>query len=335
MKLGSHNMKTKLMHWLRKGALVLGAVAGLTAQTQGPAQAQTITYYHNDVSGTPILATDAAGNVLWKESYRPYGDKLKKQAASSTNRIGFHGKPFDDNTGLSYMGARYYDPLLGRFTGIDPQGVEPGNLHSFNRYAYGNNNPYKYVDPDGRSAIDVVFFVYDLGKLSVAMYTGVGVGAAAADVAMSAVGVVSPVPFVGQAMKVARGVERAAEVARGADKVADVVRGGEKAGEVAKGGEKAAGAVRGAAGGERAGKDFTKKGKAEIDAANAEKHGGSNACDNCSQSVVPGQRSERGVAPPGNERQRDHIIAKSKGGDGDPSNGQILCRTCNLNKSDK
>lgn len=114
------------------------------------ATAQTITYYHNDVSGTPIAATDAAGNLLWKESYRPYGEKLIRQATSSFNQIGFHGKPFDDNTGLSYMGARYYDPVLGRFLGTDSVGFDTSNIHSFNRYAYANNNPYKYVDPDGK-----------------------------------------------------------------------------------------------------------------------------------------------------------------------------------------
>ncbi|WP_413889574.1 RHS repeat-associated core domain-containing protein [Candidatus Aalborgicola defluviihabitans] len=72
--------------------------------------------------------------------------------------------------------ARYYDPVLGRFMGVDPATVDPGNVHSFNRYAYANNNPYKYVDPDGHSPIDVAFLIYDLGKLGVAVYTGVGVG---------------------------------------------------------------------------------------------------------------------------------------------------------------
>ncbi len=120
--------------------------------TAGPASAvETITYYHNDIAGTPILATDAAGAVLWKENYRPYGDKLNNPPAGADNKLGFTGKPYDANTGLSYMGARYYDPVIGRFAGIDPVGFDESNLHSFNRYTYANNNPYKFIDPDGRA----------------------------------------------------------------------------------------------------------------------------------------------------------------------------------------
>lgn len=114
--------------------------------------ADAITYFHNDISGSPMAATDAAGNLLWKENYKPYGDKLKRSVPSSGNKIGYHGKAHDDSTGLSYMGARYYDPVLGRFMGIDAVDFQEDNLHSFNRYTFANNNPYKYVDPDGNYA---------------------------------------------------------------------------------------------------------------------------------------------------------------------------------------
>ncbi|WP_241970549.1 RHS repeat-associated core domain-containing protein [Idiomarina aquatica] len=54
-----------------------------------------------------------------------------------------------------YMQARYYDPVIGRFYSNDPVDalghMQRGNsiARGFGRYTYANNNPYKYVDPDG------------------------------------------------------------------------------------------------------------------------------------------------------------------------------------------
>lgn len=122
----------------------------------GPAgAAESITYIHNDIAGSPISATDASGNLSWRESYRPYGERLQNQAAAASNEQWFHGKSLDTETGLQYFGARYYDPLLGRFMGADPVTFDPNNIHSFNRYAYGNNNPYRYLDPNGAEAIPI------------------------------------------------------------------------------------------------------------------------------------------------------------------------------------
>jgi uncharacterized protein RhaS with RHS repeats len=51
------------------------------------------------------------------------------------------------------MQARYYDPVIGRFYSNDPIGFR--DVHSFNRYAYGNNNPYRFTDPTGMSSEDI------------------------------------------------------------------------------------------------------------------------------------------------------------------------------------
>ena len=167
---------SRFKRWFRQTVAVISTAACALAQ------AQTVTYYHNDVSGSPIVATDASGNVLWKENYRPYGEKVNHQSNNlpngSLNKIGFHGKPFDDNTGLSYMQARYYDPVLGRFTGIDPVGVDEDNLHSFNRYTYANNNPYKYVDPDGRVPVVVIPLVASLVEAGLITVARIGLARA-------------------------------------------------------------------------------------------------------------------------------------------------------------
>ena len=119
--------------------------------------ADRVVYYHTDFLGSVVAATDDSGALLWREAYRPFGERIDREVSTKENTPFYTGKPHDDDTGLSYFGARDYDPMIGRFLGIDPVGVDPANLHSFNRYAYANNNPYRYVDPDGRFAVPLIF----------------------------------------------------------------------------------------------------------------------------------------------------------------------------------
>ncbi|MBF7074233.1 DUF2778 domain-containing protein [Glaciecola sp. MH2013] len=106
-------------------------------------------YVHVDHLGSPVAETSQTGAIVWKERYTPFGETLDNPDGNKDDQ-GYTGHVSDSETGLVYMQARYYDPVIGRFYSNDPVGFK--NVHNFNRYAYANNNPYKYVDPDGREA---------------------------------------------------------------------------------------------------------------------------------------------------------------------------------------
>ena len=139
------------MKSLARWSSALAAV--LVALCNANAIAGTVTYFHNDLLGSAIAATNASGQVVWRETYRPYGERLTNDSKAATNDVWFSSRRQDTDTGLVNMGARYYDPVTGRFNGVDPVTFDPRNIHSFNRYAYANNNPYKYTDPDGRNPL--------------------------------------------------------------------------------------------------------------------------------------------------------------------------------------
>lgn len=101
------------------------------------------TYVHTDGLRSPVAETNASGLVTSRMRYEPYGATLMPPAQGP----GYTGHVTDAATGLSYMQQRYYDPMAGRFLSVDPIAASPA---SFNRYWYANNNPYKFIDPDGR-----------------------------------------------------------------------------------------------------------------------------------------------------------------------------------------
>ncbi|MGH8583646.1 MAG: RHS repeat domain-containing protein [Gammaproteobacteria bacterium] len=121
----------------------------LTLFVSGAQAVERVIHYHNDALGSPIFATNQRGEVVWRRSYTPYGEEITGEAP---NEPGYTGKFEEPDLGIQNFGARWYDARIGRFLAIDPAGFDASNPQSFNRYAYANNNPYKYVDPDGRAA---------------------------------------------------------------------------------------------------------------------------------------------------------------------------------------
>jgi len=111
-----------------------------------------MTYLHPDILGSPRRATDMERGTLWQGHYDPYGKKVN----SVNEKIGYTGHAYDPETQYTYMQARFYDPQVGRFLSTDPVSFSDKSPFTFNRYVYGNNNPYKYTDPNGEEVNIVV-----------------------------------------------------------------------------------------------------------------------------------------------------------------------------------
>jgi RHS repeat-associated protein len=111
--------------------------------------------YHGDHIGSIAAMTDASQNITHKYAYAPYGQVLAKTEADA-NPFRYIGQlgVMDEDNGLLFMRARYYDTDLARFINKDPIGMKGG----LNLYAYANGNPMVNVDPEGtwfKEAVDV------------------------------------------------------------------------------------------------------------------------------------------------------------------------------------
>lgn len=114
-------------------------------------------YFHCDHLGSVAAVSDAAGAVLERFAYEPFGrrrhpngltDPGETLVAQTTER-GFTNHEHLDGLGLVHMNGRIYDPAIGRFLSADPHVQDSTHLQAYNRYAYALNNPLALTDPSG------------------------------------------------------------------------------------------------------------------------------------------------------------------------------------------
>ena len=133
--------------FMKRIVALLGASLLLAGQVQA---ATTVTFYHHDALGSVVASSNMSGDHQWNEEYQPYGEKIYDTIDTEGGSDDWYtGKNYDRELDLTYFGARWYDAKQGRFLSMDPAGVNLLNPHTFNRYHYASNNPYKYLDPDG------------------------------------------------------------------------------------------------------------------------------------------------------------------------------------------
>jgi RHS repeat-associated protein len=109
-------------------------------------------WYHQDHLSSTVAMSDATGALAKKTEYEAFGQEIAS-TGEAKNLRGYGSHWRDDESGLLYMGARYYDPALVRFTQPDSVVPEPDDPQSWNRYSYTRNNPVNRIDPTGHADI--------------------------------------------------------------------------------------------------------------------------------------------------------------------------------------
>ena len=109
-------------------------------------EGSNLTYLYQDHLGSTTVAIDATTS---RAQYLPYGGRLDSVDLGTSYT--YTGQQVLDGLDILNYGARWYDPLTGRFLQPDTIVPEPFNPQSLNRYAYCLNNPIKYTDPTGRA----------------------------------------------------------------------------------------------------------------------------------------------------------------------------------------
>ena len=115
------------------------------AQRVAMRNANGVTYLHGDHLGSTSVTS---GAQVSQQTYYAFGS-VRTTSGSLPTDYAFTGQKADSYIKLIQMGARWYDPEIGKFTQPDSIIPHPGNPQSFNRYSYVINNPLRYTDPTG------------------------------------------------------------------------------------------------------------------------------------------------------------------------------------------
>ena len=123
-----------------------------------------ITYLTQDHLGSPRIVTDQNGVVVSRHDYTGFGKDVAENLGSVGGRTSqqgygvddkvrqqYTGYERDDESGLEFAQARYYNAQHGRFTSVDPLtgSANVKDPQTLNRYSYTLNSPYKFTDPLG------------------------------------------------------------------------------------------------------------------------------------------------------------------------------------------
>jgi len=148
----THNADTSTLFILLTDHLA-GATR-LAVRTNG-----TLSYLLTDHLGSTSLTTDSAGSVVSELRYTAWGE-VRYQSGTTPTNYTYTGQYSNvPDFGLMFYNARWYDPAIGRFAQADTDVPASQGVQAYDRYAYTNNNPLRYTDPDGHFVIPAAIIV--------------------------------------------------------------------------------------------------------------------------------------------------------------------------------
>ena len=107
------------------------------------------TFFVNDAKGNIVATMNSTGAVIETDFYSPTGEVL---VGGNKSRYQYEGKELDKTTGITNYNARMYSSSTDQFSQANQNIQNVFNAQDLNHYAFERNNPYKYIDPDGKDA---------------------------------------------------------------------------------------------------------------------------------------------------------------------------------------
>ena len=155
----------------KKGSNLITYMFDETGERYGFLYNNTPYFYVRNMQGDVIRILNLFGSVLAQYEYDAWGKVLSVTDSDgdaitgathigNINPIRYRGYYYDTETGFYYLQSRYYDPEIGRFINADEPEMakfSTKELLAKDLFAYCNNNPIHYSDPDGHLALTAIY----------------------------------------------------------------------------------------------------------------------------------------------------------------------------------
>ena len=122
-----------------------------------------------NAQGDVVALVDGTGKVVVEYSYDAWGQPLTitgsmKDTLGKANPLRYRCYVYDEETGMYYLGSRYYNPVMGRFINADVYILTGKNIFGSNLFAYCENNPVNHLDPTGHFVSELLDWFGSIGE---------------------------------------------------------------------------------------------------------------------------------------------------------------------------